>query len=172
MDTKRTHIVIPQQLAVEIDTLVGKRDRSAFLTQAAEKELMRLRQIKALEGAAGAWKDKDHSLYQYHRGLRRHAAEGTSSQHPDSPTPCAIRLHAPRRCPCAQNGIILNPLPPFAVRSQHTSPDLCHGAHAACVDSYNTVVLSRRGGTAAKLRLSVDKCRYGICDELHELDDQ
>src|ERR1017187_510921 len=64
-----------------------------------------------------------------------------SSQHPDSPTPCAIRLHAPRRCPCAQNGIILNPLPPFAVRSQHTSPDLCHGAHAACVDSYNTVVV-------------------------------
>jgi len=44
--------------AVEIDTLVGKRGRSAFLTQAAEKELMRLRQIKALEGAAGAWKDK------------------------------------------------------------------------------------------------------------------
>jgi len=40
--------------------LVGKRGRSAFLTEAAEKELMRLRQIKALEGAAGAWKDKDH----------------------------------------------------------------------------------------------------------------
>lgn len=60
MNTKRTHIVIPQQLVAEIDTLVGKRQRSAFLTQAAEKELMRLRQIKALEGAAGAWKDKDH----------------------------------------------------------------------------------------------------------------
>src|ERR1017187_5942672 len=57
---KRTHIVIPQQLVMEIDTLVGKRSRSTFLTQAAEKELMRLRQIKALEGAAGAWKDKDH----------------------------------------------------------------------------------------------------------------
>jgi metal-responsive CopG/Arc/MetJ family transcriptional regulator len=60
MNTKRTHIVIPQQLVMEIDTLVGKRSRSTFLTQAAEKELMRLRQIKALEGAAGAWKDKDH----------------------------------------------------------------------------------------------------------------
>jgi hypothetical protein len=60
MIAKRTHIVIAQQLAVEIDTLVGKRGRSAFLAQAAEKELMRLRQIKALEGAAGAWKDKDH----------------------------------------------------------------------------------------------------------------
>ena len=60
MNAKRTHIVIPQQLAAEIDTLVGKRGRSTFLTQAAEKELMRLRQIKALEGIAGAWKDKDH----------------------------------------------------------------------------------------------------------------
>jgi hypothetical protein len=57
---KRTHIVIPQQLAAEIDTMVGKRGRSTFLAQAAEKELMRLRQIKALESAAGSWKDKDH----------------------------------------------------------------------------------------------------------------
>jgi hypothetical protein len=36
------------------------QSRSAFLTHAAEKESMRLRQIKALERAAGAWKDKDH----------------------------------------------------------------------------------------------------------------
>jgi hypothetical protein len=60
MNAKRTHIVIPQQLVAEIDTLVGKRGRSNFLTQAAEKELMRLRQIKALEAASGSWKDKDH----------------------------------------------------------------------------------------------------------------
>ena len=60
MNTKRTHIVISQQLVAEIDTIVGKRGRSAFLTQAAEKELMRLRQIKALESAVGSWKDKDH----------------------------------------------------------------------------------------------------------------
>jgi len=60
MNIKRTHIVISQQLVAEIDTIVGKRGRSAFLTQAAEKELMRLRQIKALESAAGSWKDEDH----------------------------------------------------------------------------------------------------------------
>jgi hypothetical protein len=58
--TRRTHIVIPQDLVTEIDILVGKRGRSAFLAGAAEKELVRLRQIKALEAAAGAWKDKDH----------------------------------------------------------------------------------------------------------------
>ena len=60
MNTQRTHIVIPQQLVAEIDILVGKRGRSAFLTQAAEKELMRLRQLKAIEAAAGSWRDKDH----------------------------------------------------------------------------------------------------------------
>lgn len=60
MSTRRTHIVIPEPLVNEIDRLVGKRGRSGFLTQAAEKELRRLQQINALEGVAGAWKDKDH----------------------------------------------------------------------------------------------------------------
>ena len=60
MNTKRTHIVIPEQLVARIDTIVGKRGRSRFLTQAAERELMRLGQLKALEAAAGSWKDKDH----------------------------------------------------------------------------------------------------------------
>ena len=57
---RRTHIVIPEPLVNEIDRLVGKRGRSNFLTQAAEKELQRLRQVNALERVAGAWKDKDH----------------------------------------------------------------------------------------------------------------
>ncbi len=34
--------------------------RKNFLTQAAEHELVRLRQLKALKAAAGSWKDKDH----------------------------------------------------------------------------------------------------------------
>ena len=57
---KRTHVVLSEQLVRDIDTVVGARQRSSFLTQAAEKELMRLRQVKALKAAAGAWKDKDH----------------------------------------------------------------------------------------------------------------
>ena len=60
MSTKRTHVVLSEQLVKDIDTLVGSRQRSSFITQAAEHELMRLRQIKALKAAAGAWKDKDH----------------------------------------------------------------------------------------------------------------
>jgi metal-responsive CopG/Arc/MetJ family transcriptional regulator len=60
MNAKRTHVVLSGQLVRDIDTIVGKRRRSSFLTQAAEHELMRLRQIQALETAAGSWKDKDH----------------------------------------------------------------------------------------------------------------
>jgi len=58
--SKRAHIVIPAQLAEEIDRLVGKRARSSFLTEAAWKEVRRLRMLKAIEEASGAWKDQDH----------------------------------------------------------------------------------------------------------------
>ena len=54
------HIVISEDLAREIDRMVGKRGRSKFLTQAAEKELKRLRMLRALQRAAGSWKDADH----------------------------------------------------------------------------------------------------------------
>ena len=60
MSNKRTHIVIPERLAEEIDMLVGKRARSSFLTEAAWKEVRRLRMLNALEEASGTWKDKDH----------------------------------------------------------------------------------------------------------------
>ena len=56
---KRTHVVLSEQLVKDIDTVVGVRQRSGFLTQAAERELMRLRQLKALNELA-PWKDKDH----------------------------------------------------------------------------------------------------------------
>jgi hypothetical protein len=57
---KRTHVIISDQLVREIDSVVGSRQRSKFLSQAAERELMRLRQLKALDAASGSWKDADH----------------------------------------------------------------------------------------------------------------
>lgn len=60
MKTKRTHIFIPAELAGEIERVVGKRGRSSFMAQAARRELKRLRLLKALERAAGSWKDRDH----------------------------------------------------------------------------------------------------------------
>lgn len=56
----RTHVVIPVTLMAEIDKLVGKRGRSQFLTNAAEKELLRARQKAAIQQAIGAWSAEDH----------------------------------------------------------------------------------------------------------------
>jgi len=56
---KRSHVVLSEQLLKDIDTLVGTRQRSSFLTQAAEKELMRRRRLKALDELV-PWDEKQH----------------------------------------------------------------------------------------------------------------
>jgi len=60
MATRRAHIVLAQDLVEEIDRLVGKRRRSEFLAEAASRELMRQRQIQALQRATGAWSRRAH----------------------------------------------------------------------------------------------------------------
>ena len=57
---RRTHVVIHRELVSAIDAVVGKRGRSRFLVLAAERELKRLAQSKALSAAAGSWRDADH----------------------------------------------------------------------------------------------------------------
>jgi hypothetical protein len=47
-------------LVADIDKLVGKRGRSAFLTEVARDEIQRRQQRNALRAAKGAWKDEDH----------------------------------------------------------------------------------------------------------------
>jgi len=56
---KRTHVVLSEQLVKDIDTVVGSRQRSSFLTRAAERELTRIRQLKALDTVI-PWNDKDY----------------------------------------------------------------------------------------------------------------
>lgn len=72
MSHKRAHIVIPEDLAAEIDEVAGKRGRSQFLIESARKEISRYRMIRAISQAAGAWKDEDHP--ELRRGADRHVA--------------------------------------------------------------------------------------------------
>ena len=73
MSHKRAHIVIPEELAAEIDQVAGKRGRSQFLVAAASRELSRQRMIRAITRAAGSWKDEDHP--EIRRGASRHVAK-------------------------------------------------------------------------------------------------
>jgi hypothetical protein len=57
---QRAHVILPVDVIADIDKLVGKRGRSAFLTEVAREEIQRRQQREALRAARGAWKDEDH----------------------------------------------------------------------------------------------------------------
>jgi hypothetical protein len=58
--TRRAHIILPVEVVADIDKLVGKRGRSAFLTEIAQREIKVRRQREVLRETAGAWKAEDH----------------------------------------------------------------------------------------------------------------
>jgi hypothetical protein len=53
-------VILPVEVVADIDKLVGKRGRSAFITEVARDEILRWKQRNALRKSVGAWKDKDH----------------------------------------------------------------------------------------------------------------
>ena len=60
MGLQRAHIILPQELIQEIDSVVGPRGRSAFLVDTARAELRRHRLLKFLQSDEPVWKDEDH----------------------------------------------------------------------------------------------------------------
>lgn len=59
-ESRRTHVILPVELVADIDKLVGKRGRSAFITELAQREIKLRRQREVLRETAGAWKAEDH----------------------------------------------------------------------------------------------------------------
>jgi hypothetical protein len=57
---RRAHVVLPVDVVADIDKLVGKRGRSAFLTELAQREIKIRYQREVLRETAGAWKSEDH----------------------------------------------------------------------------------------------------------------
>ena len=58
--TRRAHILLPEDLAREIDALVGSRGRSAFLVETAREAVRRRKLLHFLDGEEPAWNDRDH----------------------------------------------------------------------------------------------------------------
>jgi len=58
--SRRTHVILPVSVIADIDKLVGKRGRSAFLTELAQREIKIRHQREVLRETAGAWKSEDH----------------------------------------------------------------------------------------------------------------
>jgi metal-responsive CopG/Arc/MetJ family transcriptional regulator len=55
----RVHIVMPDELIEELDKIVGKRQRSEFVTSAVEVALKRRRRAEAAERFAGSLRDSN-----------------------------------------------------------------------------------------------------------------
>jgi hypothetical protein len=60
MGDTRTHVILPSAILSEIDALVGKRGRSAFLAEVAEEAIRRRKLLSILERTDEIWKTKDH----------------------------------------------------------------------------------------------------------------
>ena len=60
MGSVRVHVVIPEELARDIDALAGKRGRSAFLVETAEQEVRRRKLLAFLDRKEPAWRAEDH----------------------------------------------------------------------------------------------------------------
>jgi len=58
--SRTAQVALPVDVLADIDKLVGKRSRSAFLTELAQREIKTRRQRDALRETAGAWKPEDH----------------------------------------------------------------------------------------------------------------
>lgn len=91
----RTHVILPDELLEEIDELVGKRKRSEFLADAAERELRRQRLRKAAKKAGGSLRDADtppewatsESAAEWVRSIRRWPDHWAMDQDETSDTP-------------------------------------------------------------------------------------
>jgi len=60
MATVRTHVVLPAELAKEIDEIAGPRGRSAFIVETTAKEVRRRKLLAFLQSDEQVWRDEDH----------------------------------------------------------------------------------------------------------------
>ena len=58
--TKKSQVVLPQDLVREIDKIAGSRGRSAFLADLARREIKRQRLLQLFKRKKPIWKDEDH----------------------------------------------------------------------------------------------------------------
>lgn len=68
--TKLTPIRLPVELLNDLDAHIGEGQRSKFIVEATKKELVRLKQLKALKSAQGVFKAEDYAEF--------NTTEGTS----------------------------------------------------------------------------------------------
>jgi hypothetical protein len=91
MGSRIARILLPRDLIEEIDSLVGRRGRSAFLVDTARAELRRRRLLIFLGDDRPAWNEKDHpemagGAVAWVRGVRSESETRIPLRRPPKPT--------------------------------------------------------------------------------------
>ncbi|MGB2633253.1 MAG: hypothetical protein WAM58_04890 [Candidatus Acidiferrum sp.] len=60
MRYKRAHVLLPEDLARDIDAIAGRRGRSAFLVETAREAVRRRKLLAFLNDEKAVWRDADH----------------------------------------------------------------------------------------------------------------
>ncbi len=58
--TKQANFTLPEELLQDLRRQVPKGEQSKIVAEALRKELLRLRFLRAMDNAFGAWKPEDH----------------------------------------------------------------------------------------------------------------
>ncbi len=89
----RTHVVLPDDMVEAVDRLVGKRRRSAFISEAVAERLRREGLLRALEETAGVLSAEDHpewadsrKVAAWVRKIRRRSGRRLKSLYDDIPS--------------------------------------------------------------------------------------
>jgi hypothetical protein len=87
MKSKRAHILLPQDLIQEIDSIVGPRRRSAFLVETARDAVRRAKLLRFLENDMPSGQDMDlaepaDSAARWVRQLRRESDKRLTPRKP------------------------------------------------------------------------------------------
>ena len=81
----RTHVILPDDLVEAVDRLVGKRQRSAFITEALRERVRREGLLRALKESAGILKEEDYPHWatpeKVARWVREIRRQGERTQH-------------------------------------------------------------------------------------------
>ncbi|MGB7728546.1 MAG: hypothetical protein WBL50_10970 [Candidatus Acidiferrum sp.] len=85
MRYKRAHVLLPEDLARDIDAIAGRRGRSAFLVETAREAVRRRKLLAFLNDEKAVWRDADHPELQqgsanWVRTLRRES-DGNRAKH-------------------------------------------------------------------------------------------
>ena len=58
--SRRAHVILPEDLVREIDSIVGSRGRASFLVETAREAIRRRKLLRFLESDEVVWKGADH----------------------------------------------------------------------------------------------------------------